>query len=118
CDLQENAGVRPALVGLACRMLEARAEADTGCRLGPVPDRPAKPLRHRDMLGAALDVSQQRRVVARTDPPEMRLQRCREARRLRLQRGFVAWIGKQPDPLSFKKGALLGQLPGVLIGSG
>ena len=115
-DLQEDAAVRPALVGLSRRMLEARPEADAGRRLGPVADHPAEALHHLDMGGVALDIGEQRGVIAGADPPEMRLQRRREARRLRLQRGFVARIGEQLDPVAFEERALLGQRPGLLIG--
>src|SRR5437870_3492098 len=61
-DLQENAAVRPTFVGLSGRMLEARAEADAGRRLGPVSDHAAEALHHFDVVGAAIDVSQQRCV--------------------------------------------------------
>ena len=70
------------------------------------------------MVGAAVDVSQQRRVVSCPDPSEMRFKDSREACRLRLQGGFIARIGEQLDRFSFEKGALLGQCPGLFIGRG
>src|SRR6516164_9009599 len=93
-DLQKDAAIRSTLVGLSGRMLEARPEADTGRRLGPVADGAANALHHIDMGGAALDIGEQSRIVPLPDPPEMGLQRGGQARRLRLQRGLVARIGK------------------------
>src|SRR5271169_751874 len=74
-DLQEDAAVRSALVGLSRRMLEARPEADAcGC-LRAVTNGATDALQDVNMGGAALDVGEQCRVVTGADPPEMRLQR-------------------------------------------
>ena len=48
-DLQEHAGVRPALVGLAGRVQEARPEAEAGRDPLAVADQPAQPLQRLDM---------------------------------------------------------------------
>src|SRR5208337_2173686 len=101
----------PAFVGLARRVQKAWPEAETGCRLGAVADHKSKPLHGGDMGGVALDIGEERSVIARADTPEMGLERCREARRQRLERGFVARIGKEFDPLAFKERTLLGQGP-------
>src|SRR5271170_1390159 len=47
-DLQEDAAVRSALICLSRRMLEARAEADTGRRFGPIANGVADALHHVD----------------------------------------------------------------------
>src|SRR5215469_16157104 len=91
-DLQKNAAVRPAFISLPRRVLKARPEADACRRLGTVADRAPEPLHRIDMGRAALDIGEQRRIVARAYPPEMGLQRRREARRPRLYLGFVARI--------------------------
>src|SRR5262245_38295745 len=71
-DLQEDAAVRAALVGLAGRVEEARAEADGRGGLRAVADeRP-----DRGQLGLVLrrhlDVGEQRRIVALADAAEVR----------------------------------------------
>src|SRR5262249_49186274 len=81
-DLQKDAAVRAALIGLSRRMLEARAKTDAGRRFGPVTDHAADALNRFDMGGAAIDISQKRRVIAGAEPPEMGLQSPGEARRL------------------------------------
>src|SRR5215470_1716432 len=83
-DLQENAAIGAALISLPRRVLEARAEADAGRRLGAVADHAAQLLHCLDMRGCAIDIGEQRRVVSCADASEMRLQRRREVRRLRL----------------------------------
>ena len=72
-DLQKDAAVRSALVGLTRRMLKTRPEADACRRLGPVADHAAEPLHRIDMGGAAIDIGEQCCVIARADPPEMGL---------------------------------------------
>ena len=107
-DLQKDAAVRSALIGLPRRVLEAWPKANACRRLGAVADHAAEPLHRIDMSGAARDVGEQRCIISGADPPEMRLQRRRKARRLRLERGFVARICKQLDPVAFKERTLLG----------
>src|SRR5262249_5202760 len=91
-DLQKDAAVRPAFIGLPCRMLKAGPKADTGRRLGAVADSAPYTLDHLDMGGTALDIGEQGRIVAPADPTEMGLESRGQARCLRLQRGLVAWI--------------------------
>src|ERR1700748_1090612 len=74
-DLQEDAAVRPALIGLPRRVLETRPEADASCRFGAVANQSTEPLHRVNMGGIALDIGEQRSVIARTDPAEMALQR-------------------------------------------
>src|SRR5260370_18318277 len=50
-DLQEDAGVRPALIGLSRRVLEARPEADTRCRPRPVANDLTDSLQHIEVGG-------------------------------------------------------------------
>src|SRR4029077_4066176 len=91
-DLQKDAAVRSALIGLASRMLAARRKADTGRRLGAVADSAPYTLDRLPMGATALDIGEQRCVIPQTAPPEMGLQCRGQARCLRLQRGFVARI--------------------------
>src|SRR5271169_5678190 len=93
-DLQEDAAVRSALVGLSRRMLEARPEADASRRLGPIADGAAYMLHYIDMGRAALDIGEQGCVIPLTDPPEMGLQNSGQARCVGLQRGLVARISE------------------------
>ena len=65
-------------------MLEARTEADARRCPGPVANGAADALHHIDMGGATLDIGEQRGVITDANPPEMRLQRRREACCLRL----------------------------------
>src|SRR5712692_8680524 len=70
-ELEEHAGVRPALVGLARRVQKARAEADARRHAEPVadraPDRPELGL----VRTVHLDVGEQRDVVAGRDLAEV-----------------------------------------------
>src|SRR5271169_680422 len=91
-DLQKDAAVGSALVGLSRRMLEARPEANAGRRLGPVADGAADMLDYIDMGWAAFDIGEQGRVIPLTDPPEIGLQSSGQARCVGLQRGLVARI--------------------------
>ncbi len=99
-------------------MLKTRPKADARRRLGPVAYDAADALHDLDMAGAALDIGEQRGVIARADAPEMGLQRRCEALTLRLQRRLVARIGEQFDPVAFEEGARLGQRPSLLVGLG
>ena len=63
-DLQEDAGIRPALVGLSGRMLEARTEAEAGGGAGFVADPRAHPGQRLACDVVALDIGEQRHVVA------------------------------------------------------
>ncbi len=83
-DLQEHTAVRAALIGLPGRMQKARAKAEAGRAFKPVADRQAQPLHRLDMAGVALDIGEERHIIAGADPAELRLQRRGEARRLRL----------------------------------
>ena len=67
-DLQEHAGVRPALVGLPGRMLETRPEAEAGGGAGFVADTRAHPGQRLCVRLVALDVGEQRHIVARFCP--------------------------------------------------
>src|SRR5664280_2778205 len=74
-NLQEHAGIRAAFVGLPRRMLEARSEAEAGGGTGFVANARAHCSQRLGVRLVALDISQQRHVVARlcagTDPPKM-----------------------------------------------
>ena len=63
-DLQEHAAVRPALVGLPGRMQEARPEAEAGGDALAVADQDADVLQRVAMLLVALDIGEQRAIVA------------------------------------------------------
>ena len=63
-DLQEHAGIRAALVGLPGRMLEARSEAEAGRGAGLVADARAHRGQRLRVRFVALDVGEQRDVVA------------------------------------------------------
>src|SRR5580704_14560801 len=67
-DLQEDAGIRAALVSLSCRVLETRSKAKAGCRAGFVADTAPHPGQGLSMCLVALDVGEQRHVVARFCP--------------------------------------------------
>ena len=72
-DLQEDAAVWSALVGLPRRVLKTRPEADTRRCLGPIANDAAKALHGIDMGRAAIDIGEQRCVVPSADPPVMGL---------------------------------------------
>ena len=63
-DLQEHAAVGPALVGLAGRMQEARPEFGAGRDMLLVAHRQPHLLQRVDMIAVALDIGQQRNIVA------------------------------------------------------
>ena len=63
-DLQEHAGIRAALVGLPGRMLEARPEAEAGGGAGLVADARAHRGQRLRVRFVALDIGQQRDIVA------------------------------------------------------
>ena len=64
-DLQEHAGIRPAFVGLPGRMLEAGSEAEAGGGVGSVANARAHRGQRLRVRLVALNVGQQRHVVAR-----------------------------------------------------
>ena len=64
-DLQENAGIRSALVGLAGRMLESRSEAETGRRAGRVANHRTHRGQAARMAVVSFDISEQRDIIAR-----------------------------------------------------
>ena len=63
-DLQEHAGIRAAFVGLPGRMLEARSEAEAGRGAGLVADAGAHRGQRLRVRRIALDIGEQRDVVA------------------------------------------------------
>src|SRR5258708_17654991 len=67
-DLQEDASRRAALVGLPRRMQEARPEADAGPDSPLVANRRAHLLQRLPVAGVALDIGEQRGVVAGSEP--------------------------------------------------
>ena len=71
-DLQEHAVVWPALVGLSGRMQEARAELGAGSEMLLVTHRMPHLLQRVDMRTVALDIGQQRDIVAAAGAREMR----------------------------------------------
>lgn len=68
CNLQKHAGVRAALIGLPRRMLETRPKAKAGGSAGFVADTRAHPGQCLRIRLVALDVGQQRDIVARFCP--------------------------------------------------
>ena len=117
-DLQEDAAVRAALVGLPGRMQKARAEAEAGRRFGAVADHPAPALQRRDMAGAAFDIGEQTRIVAGADAAEMGLERRGQAGRRGRQRRRVPRVGEEAEAAVGEKRLLLRQCPGLLVGRG
>ena len=73
-DLQEDAAVRAALVGLAGGMQEARAKADDRRALRMVAQPRAQGVDRLDVGRVAVDPGQQADVVAGAGPGEMRAQ--------------------------------------------
>src|SRR3954470_9426040 len=63
-DLEEDAGIRPALVGLAGGVEKARAEAEAGGDALGVANRAAHCLQRRLMRVAALDIGEKRAIIA------------------------------------------------------
>src|SRR5215831_3001769 len=63
-DLQKHAGIRTTLEDLSGRVLEARPETDAGCRAGVVADTRAQPGQRLLALGIALDIREERHVIA------------------------------------------------------
>src|SRR5271156_1625994 len=73
-DLQEHAAVRAALVGLPGGVQEARAEAEACRQLLAVADHQPQFLHRADVRRSAVDISEQRYVVADAGAIEMRFQ--------------------------------------------
>src|SRR5579875_1787717 len=118
-DLQEHAAVRPALVRLPGGVQEARAEAHARRHMLGAQEARAHVPQRVGMGAVALDISEQRRVVARPQPIEMRLQIPVE-RVVAPERGGVLGIREQRDPVVAKDRLLLRQLAGffVFLGQG
>src|SRR5215831_458567 len=74
-DLQKDAAVRPAFVGLACRVQEARTEAEARGDFLFVADNMAKFLENFFVFGIHGNVAEDGEVVARADPSEMLFER-------------------------------------------
>src|SRR5216683_1191686 len=88
-DLQKNAGIRSAFVGLAGRVEKAWPKADTSRDAPGVADHAPHRLQGAGMRRIALDIGEQRAVVALPELTEMRPQITR-------QRGARAAIGECP----------------------
>ncbi len=71
-DLQEHAGVRPALVGLARRMKEPRPEAEASGDALAVADQDADILECVAMLLVAFDIGEERAIIPFSNSLEMR----------------------------------------------
>ena len=100
-DLQEDAAVRSALVGLAGRMQEARPEAEAGRHALAVADHDADVLQRVAVLLVALDIGEQRAIVAGVEPREMRLEPAGERVAAgRRQRLAVPRIGEELEPVA------------------
>ena len=83
-DLQEDAAVGPALVGLPGRVQKARAEPKAGRDALAVAHKPSDFLERLSMQGVALDVGKQREIVSFAQTAEMLLETgCKRASRLR-----------------------------------
>ena len=101
-DLQEHAGIRPAFVGLPGRMLEARSEAEAGRGTRLVANARAHRGQRLRVRLVALDVGQQRDVIARlcagVHAAEMALQITGQ-RVVPAELGGVARIGIESQPI-------------------
>src|SRR6266702_7182184 len=73
-DLEKDAVVGPAFVGLAGRMQETGTEAETGCDPPPVAQSEPQLLQCVDMSLVARKIGQDRRIIPAPDAPEMRLE--------------------------------------------
>ena len=96
-DLQEDAAVGPALVGLPCRMQEAWTEFGAGGEMALVAHREPHRLQRVDMRGVSFDIAEQRDIVPRAGAAEMRLQpRAEVAVGAGLaQRGGIGVVGEE-----------------------
>src|SRR6266700_1656751 len=79
-DLEEDSGVRPALIGLAGRMQEARTETNAGGQFFPIPDRGPDFLQSRVMGFVPGHISEKRAIVAVMGAREMGFQRADQRR--------------------------------------
>lgn len=96
-DLQEDTAVRSAFIGLPGRVQEAWTEADAGGDMLFIADCHAHLLRRRDISVVVVEVSQDGRIVAALDAPEMRFEpRYGIAVRARLAQG-VRILGVRID---------------------
>ncbi len=93
-DLQKHAGIRPAFVGLPGRMLEARPEAKTGGGTGLIANVRAHRGQRLSVLLVALDIGQQRDIVAGVHAAEMALQISGQ-RIVLAKLGGVARVGEE-----------------------
>src|SRR5262245_31372254 len=115
-DLQEDAAVRAALVGLAGRVQEARAEADAGRGPRSVAERRPDRGQLGLVLGRHLDVREQRRVVAGPDAAEVRAEDLRQRRAGDLDR--VRRVGVDLQALALPDRRLRRQGPVALVRAG
>ena len=92
-------------------MQETRPKADAGRGTRAVADHPAHALQRLDMRRVAVDIGEQRDIVAGSGPPEMRLQHAGEAAAARIQRRRVRRVGEQRDPVGGANGFSAGSAP-------
>src|SRR6185437_8084028 len=117
-DLQKDARIGAALIGLAGRMEEARAETEAGGDPLRAADRDAYCLQRLGVRGVALDIGEQRAVIAGYQPVKMRLEIALE-RGPRTELGElpgVPLVGEELDAVAGKDRTLRRQLPCLLIG--
>src|SRR5215470_17282922 len=86
-DLQEDAAVGSAFVGLSCRVQEARAKAEACGDFLLITHRRADPLQRRFVFGVHGDVAKYGEVVPGTNSREMGLQNIRKRFAAGEQRG-------------------------------
>lgn len=79
-DLQEDAGVRSAFVGLAGRVQEARTKAYAGCHTLRVADCVTQQLQRAVMGVVRLDIGQDGEIIARSEPVQVRSEIAGEVR--------------------------------------
>src|SRR5262245_32578913 len=120
-DLQEDAGVRTALVALASGVQEARTEAKARGQTPAVTNAVTDPLKRLFVGRIHFDVTEDREVVAIRGAVEMRFQVCRERWRGShgvAQRLGVLLVGKQFDPLAFEERCLGGKRARLFVLAG
>src|SRR5712691_13492784 len=80
-DLQDHPAIGAALIDLSSRVQKARPETDASRGSELVADHSTQPLQRLDITRIAVDIREQRHVIAGAGPVEMRLEHAGEARR-------------------------------------
>src|SRR5215472_13334565 len=109
CDLEEDASVRPALVGLAGGVQEARAKSEHGGKFLFVAHSVADGLQSGLVLGVHGDVAEESEIVALACAGEMRFQYLGEGLSV-LESIGVFRVGVELDAVSLEERLFGGQL--------